>query len=519
MTTPHIVIAGGGYVGMYTALGPAEGAAQGRGAGSPWSTRGRHDLPAVPARGGGRQPGARHVVVPLRKVLKRCEVLTARVVSIDHAHRDACASSRVEGRRTTWPTTTSCVALGSIARTLPIPGLAERGDGLQADRGGDRAAQPGAGPAGHRGLRPRRGDPAPARSPSSSSAAGTPGSRRWPRSRTWRASRRKYYDNDQRRRTCASCWSRGQPDPARGRRGPRASTRSTSCASAASRSGSAPGWSPASTGTSCSPTGREFDADTIVWTAGVKANPVLALERPAARRAPAASWRAPTCGSTGSRTPGPPATTPPCRTSPSPASSAPRTPSTPSARPGCWPRTSSARCAASRSQDYRHKYVGSVASLGLLQGRRAGLRHQGAGLPGLVHAPDLPPEPGADLQPQGPGRSRLDAGALLPARGRLARHPARPARGLRPRERLVRLTAGLPRSPLASGIAVLAPPYPNGRGSALKRRPVWVRVPPGAHCDLSRHRRQPNPRVRLFVICGWVLWVLRWVGSRCLGRE
>ena len=57
----------------------------------------------------------------------------------------------------------------------------------------------------------------------------------------------------------------------------------------ASTSGSTPGWSPASTGTSCSPTASEFDTDTIVWTAGVKANPVLAAHRPAAGRARAAS--------------------------------------------------------------------------------------------------------------------------------------------------------------------------------------------------------------------------------------
>ena len=94
---------------------------------------------------------------------------------------------------------------------------------------------------------------------------------------------------------------------------------------------------------------------------------------------------------------------------------------------------------------------GSVASLGPAQGRRPGLRRQAQGLAGLVHAPDVPHEPGPDLQPQGPGGRRLDAGAVLPPRGRLARPAAGPAPGVRVRRE------HRPRRPAAPGLRPAAP--------------------------------------------------------------
>ena len=69
-------------------------------------------------------------------------------------------------------------------------------------------------------------------------------------------------------------------------------------------------------------------------------------------------------------------------------------------------------------REYKHKHVGSVASLGLHKGVARRLRRAAARLAGLVHAPDLPHEPGPHLQPQDPGHRRLDAGAVLPPRGR-----------------------------------------------------------------------------------------------------
>ena len=72
----------------------------------------------------------RHVVVPLRRVLDRCEVLTGRVESVDHARRVArIAPTRGEPYDLTYEYIV--LAAGSIARTLPIPGLAELGIGFK----------------------------------------------------------------------------------------------------------------------------------------------------------------------------------------------------------------------------------------------------------------------------------------------------------------------------------------------------------------------------------------------------
>ena len=63
---------------------------------------------------------------------------------------------------------------------------------------------------------------------------------------------------------------------------------------------------------------------------------------------------------------------------------------------------------------------------------------------------------------------------------------------------------------------------PCSRCRRLGVKGSQVRILPGAPCDVSGHRRQPDLRiaVRLFVIsgCGLVLWVCRWVGSRGWGR-
>jgi NADH:ubiquinone reductase (H+-translocating) len=68
----------------------------------------------------------RHVVVPLRKVLQRCHHLTGRVTAIDHAAREVTAE-HAGGQVTKIGYDILVVAPGSVARTLPIPGLAECG--------------------------------------------------------------------------------------------------------------------------------------------------------------------------------------------------------------------------------------------------------------------------------------------------------------------------------------------------------------------------------------------------------
>ncbi len=130
MSGPHIVIAGGGYVGMYTALELQKRLRPDEARITVVDTRSAMTYqPFLPeAAAGSLEP--RHVVVPLRKTLDGCEVITARVTSINHAAR----TLRVEPVENT-PYDLSydelVVALGSVARTLPIPGLAEHGTGFK----------------------------------------------------------------------------------------------------------------------------------------------------------------------------------------------------------------------------------------------------------------------------------------------------------------------------------------------------------------------------------------------------
>jgi NADH dehydrogenase len=68
----------------------------------------------------------RHMVVPLRKVLKRCEVLNGRITSLNHAERTArFEPGEGPGRELSYDILV--MATGSIARTMPIPGLADQG--------------------------------------------------------------------------------------------------------------------------------------------------------------------------------------------------------------------------------------------------------------------------------------------------------------------------------------------------------------------------------------------------------
>jgi NADH dehydrogenase len=130
MGAPHIVVAGGGYVGMYTALGLRKRLSKGKARITVVDPRSAMTYqPFLPeAAAGNLEP--RHVVVPLRKTLKGCDVVTARIIGIDHANR----TLRLEppaGPSYDLAYDELVVAIGSVARTLPIPGLAEHGMGFK----------------------------------------------------------------------------------------------------------------------------------------------------------------------------------------------------------------------------------------------------------------------------------------------------------------------------------------------------------------------------------------------------
>ena len=127
---PRILIVGGGYVGMYTAhrilkkLGKDEALVTVVDPRSYMTYQ-----PFLPeAAAGSLSP--RHVVVPLRSVLKRAEVLTARVTDIDH-ERKVASIEPIAGEPYEIEFDQVVIAVGSIARTLPIPGLAENGIGFK----------------------------------------------------------------------------------------------------------------------------------------------------------------------------------------------------------------------------------------------------------------------------------------------------------------------------------------------------------------------------------------------------
>jgi NADH dehydrogenase len=135
----RILVVGGGYVGMYTALRLQRRLKQ-------ELRRGDVDItvvtpdpymtyqPFLPeAAAGSISP--RHVVVPLRRVLDHCHVVVGEVVAVDHTTRTATLTTLAteeEGRGAEHLAYDELVlAPGSIARTLPIPGLAEHAVGFK----------------------------------------------------------------------------------------------------------------------------------------------------------------------------------------------------------------------------------------------------------------------------------------------------------------------------------------------------------------------------------------------------
>lgn len=162
----RILVIGGGYVGMYTALrlqqklkqqlkdtarSRAEaGAETGVGAAG-----GARRAPAVEdgveivvvdpdpymtyqpflpeAAAGSISP--RHVVVPLRRVLPHCQVVVGEAGSIDHerrvAHVETLATEEEGTGGIDIPYTELVLAPGSVSRALPVPGLAEHGIGFK----------------------------------------------------------------------------------------------------------------------------------------------------------------------------------------------------------------------------------------------------------------------------------------------------------------------------------------------------------------------------------------------------
>jgi NADH dehydrogenase len=127
----RVLILGGGFVGLYTAINlekrlPAD----------------EIDItlvnpesfmayqPFLPeAASGNIEP--RHVVVPLRTVLKSTRLVTGSVTAMDHGRRSATVHP-VKGAPYDMAYDIVVIALGSVSRVLPVPGLADYAIGFKS---------------------------------------------------------------------------------------------------------------------------------------------------------------------------------------------------------------------------------------------------------------------------------------------------------------------------------------------------------------------------------------------------
>ncbi|MFG2088190.1 MULTISPECIES: NAD(P)/FAD-dependent oxidoreductase [unclassified Spirillospora] len=131
---PHILIVGGGYVGMYTALRLQKKLRRELRRGEVKVTVVDPNSymtyqPFLPeAAAGNISP--RHVVVPLRRVLPRCTVRKARVTELNHDEGWAIVQP-LAGPPERISYDYLVMAAGAVPRLLPIPGLADNGISLK----------------------------------------------------------------------------------------------------------------------------------------------------------------------------------------------------------------------------------------------------------------------------------------------------------------------------------------------------------------------------------------------------
>jgi NADH dehydrogenase len=127
---PRIVVVGAGHVGLYAALRLSKKL-----------NRNQAEIvvidpvphmtyqPFLPeAAAGNISP--RHAVVPLRRELKKCRIVSGEVTKLEHA-RKTVTIQPIDGPAFEMEYDHIIVAPGSVSRTLPIPGLSDMGIGLK----------------------------------------------------------------------------------------------------------------------------------------------------------------------------------------------------------------------------------------------------------------------------------------------------------------------------------------------------------------------------------------------------
>ncbi len=127
----HVVIAGGGFGGFYAARA-LERVLPPQSARVTLVNEANFMLytPLLPGAAGATLD-PRHVSVPLRSQLHHTDLLIGRVTAGDPAERELTVE-RIDGETVRLPYHQLVVALGSVSRTLPVPGLAEHGIGLKS---------------------------------------------------------------------------------------------------------------------------------------------------------------------------------------------------------------------------------------------------------------------------------------------------------------------------------------------------------------------------------------------------
>ena len=126
----RILVVGGGYVGMYAALRLQKKLRPGEAEVTVVDPQPNMTYqPFLPeAAAGSIEP--RHVVVPLRRVLRGCEVLSATVKGVDHKRKVATLDP-AEGEPFELSYEVLVMAPGSVSRALPVPGLAQTAGGFK----------------------------------------------------------------------------------------------------------------------------------------------------------------------------------------------------------------------------------------------------------------------------------------------------------------------------------------------------------------------------------------------------
>jgi len=126
----RVLVVGGGHVGLYVALRLSRKVGRSEAEVTLVDPQPHMTYqPFLPeAAAGSISP--RHAVVPLRRELRRCHVLSGTVTRIDHAGRTASVAPIIGPPRTV-AYDHIVVVPGSVSRTLPIPGLRENAVGFK----------------------------------------------------------------------------------------------------------------------------------------------------------------------------------------------------------------------------------------------------------------------------------------------------------------------------------------------------------------------------------------------------